>query len=126
LGQSSASDLIFLNVENTSAAPDTFGSPVDSIDAFVGQTTYLHVMAKVSGCTGMACTDAQIYFNGSPVTTTPLADNTGTLRDDSTFTLRGGLLGNDTNDFDGRMSGVKIYGAAVTDGCAASRFAAGR
>lgn len=115
-------DNIVLAIQNTSSANEAFATDTDSLDPYIGQTTYLHVMAKVSGCTGMACNSAQIYFNGSPVTTTLTADQTGTLRDDSAWSVMGGVLASGASDYDGRMSGVRIYSSAVSDACALERY----
>jgi hypothetical protein len=123
---SAATGNIRLMMSNTSAAFDSFASDTASWDAFVGLSTYTHFAGKMSNCASMACDSPQLYIDGSPVTTTQIADNAGSLRDDSTYTVRGGTLGNSANDFDGRITGLRIYDEAVSDACVASIFAAGR
>lgn len=112
-------------MQNTSGANDSFSADTDLLAAYDGTGTFVHLCGKLTGCTGMACS-GQLYLNGSPVNTT-LTDNTGTLRDDTTFTVLGGTDGTAGSDYDGDIAGnLEVWTPSVSDACVAARFAEGR
>jgi len=112
-------------VRNTSDQNENWATNDNVWDPFVGLSTYTHVGFKASGCATMACS-VTIYINGSPVTTNLNADQTGTPKDDSTYTLMGGTLGNAANDLDARVTGIQLFGEAPSDDCFASLHSGGR
>lgn len=106
---------------------DRFRTDVDHMISLVG-TGWLHVGAVVTGCTNMACS-AQLYINGSPVTTTLFGTNpTGVARvNDDTYTVRIGDSGSNLTTFEGDEDEIKVWaGVALSNAQMALINTAGR
>jgi hypothetical protein len=113
-------------MQNTASAVDQFNADAELLAAFDGTGEFIHLCGKLTNCAGMACA-GQLYLNGAPVTTTFGTDSTGTLRDDTTFTVLSGANGAADNDYDGDIAGnLEVWTPSISDACVAERFATGR
>jgi hypothetical protein len=102
---------------------DIFRSPVDSFDACIA-SGWCHVAAKVTNCSGMACDGAQIWLNGSPLTTTHVTDAGGTRKADDAHTVWIGSSGISVSTFDGDIDEVKLWTELLSDSQVAADAAA--
>jgi hypothetical protein len=115
----SASGRLAILMQDTGAANERWESAAGFYDDKLG--AFHHLCAKLV-CTGLSCT-GQIYFAGRPITTSLGNDATGTLRDDTTFTVMAGTLGDATFDLDGDIaSDLEVWTPSVTDYCVQQRF----
>jgi hypothetical protein len=119
----SASGRLAILMQDTGAAIERWESAAAFYDDKLG--AFHHLCGKLV-CTGLSCT-GQLYFDGKPITTSLGNDATGTLRDDTTFTVMAGTLGDATFDLDGDVAGnLEVWSPSVTDYCVSQRFVEGR
>jgi hypothetical protein len=93
---------------------DLYRSPTDSFDACIA-SGWCHTAVQVTGCSGMACTGAKIWINGTPQTVTQVFDATGTRSSDAAFTVRIGSTSTSVDTFDGDIDEVKFWTELLSD-----------
>lgn len=120
-------NIVFLVGDNTAGTQlyDTFISDTDSFDPYMGTSTWVHITVVLTGCTAMACS-GQIYIDGSAVTTTQSANNTGTRRSDTADTVSIGSLTTIGNYADARIDHVKVWNSSLSAAQVAADHALGR
>jgi hypothetical protein len=119
----SASGRLAILMQDTGAVNERWESAAAFYDDKLA--AFHHLCAKLV-CTGLSCT-GQIYVDGKPITTSLGNDATGTLRDDTTYTVMAGTDGGETFDLDGDIAGnLEVWTPSVTDYCVSQRFAEGR
>jgi hypothetical protein len=108
---SGTGDRFEFRVGSTTPAYDRFLSPIDSMDACVGTTTWCHVAVIFSGCESMGCS-ATLYLNGVAQTTTPV-DVTGTRPNDAAWDVNIGAYPGVGNAFDGIIDNVGFWATNI-------------
>lgn len=105
---------------------DAFNAPVDSMDACVGTATWCHVAVVFTDCDDLSTCDAQLYLDGSPVTTTRGNNVTGSPHSDGAYSVDMGHSVSGLDVFEGDLDEIKVFSSALSDAQISSIHSTGR